>query len=201
MARTERQSGIELIHTNDDALPERRTYICMGVPRGGTSAVAGTMQRLGLFIGEDLPNNYEDPCFVGQTPSNMKEVIAARQKNHAVWGWKHPSAANYMENLLPDLENPHLIVVWRDLVATMKAHRRWHNRGQLLSVHEILMQHQRNWFLIERWKIPTALVSYEKTILNPALFAKQMADFLGMPEPKGEARDEIITFLKPGSYK
>lgn len=201
MAKDNRISAIELIHSTSDPVPERRTYVCLGVPRGGTSAVAGAMQRLGLFIGADLPNNYEDPDFVSKPPAVMKQTIAARQEAHDVWGWKFPAAANYLENLMPVLENPHLVVVFRDLVSTMKAHQRWHNRGQLLSVHEILLQQQRNWFLIERWKVPTAMVSYEKAILQPALFASQMADFLGMPQPEAETLEALVDFLKPGSYK
>lgn len=201
MAKDDRHSAIERLYGAGAEKPQARTYVCFGVSRGGTSAVAGTMQRLGLFIGDNLPNNYEDPDFVGKPPPAMIETIAERQKTYAVWGWKFPSAANYLENLMPALENPHLILVSRDIVATMKAHRRWHNRGQVLAVHEILLQQQRNWFLIERWRVPTIMVSYEKAVLQPALFATQMAEFLGMPAPDDAAQAEITSFMQPGSYK
>jgi len=197
----DRNSAIEVMHPRSDAAPARRTYVCLGVPRGGTSAVAGTMQRLGLFMGEDLPNNYEDPDFVGKPLPHMKEAVATRQAAHAIWGWKFPAAANYLENLLGLLDNPHLVVVTRDLVATMKAHRRWHNRGHLLAAHDIMLQQQRNWFLVERWKVPTAFVSYEKLILNPGLFIEEMAAFLSMPMPEAAVTQELETFLRPGSYK
>ena len=40
---------------------DRRTYVCSGVTRGGTSAVAGAMRKLGVFMGDNLLNNHEDP--------------------------------------------------------------------------------------------------------------------------------------------
>ena len=118
-----------------------------------------------------------------------------------VWGWKNPQAANHLENLLPGLENPHLVVVFRDLVATMKAHIRWHRRGQIYAAQDVMLQQQRNWYLIERWKVPTAMVSYEKAILARNRFIDDLAGFLSAPVPTGQARHEFLSFLEPGSYK
>lgn len=178
-----------------------KTFICFGVARGGTSAVAGVLQRLGVYMGDNLPNNYEDPQFINKPREHMLEVIAQRDAQHEVWGWKFPNAANYLDALLPSVQNPHLILVFRDLVATVKAHMRWHNRDQLFAMHDVLIQQQRNWFLTERWKLPTALVSYEKAILAPNLFIHEMADFVGLPKPDEEVQSQMVEFLEPGSYK
>ncbi len=202
MSQENRKSALVQMYPNPEAQEkERKTFICIGVPRGGTSAVGGLMQRLGIFMGDDLPNNYEDPEFIQKTPAYMKEVIKKRTEDHALWGWKFPAAANYLELLLPHIENPHLVIVFRDLVATMKAHVRWHNRTQLFAAHEIILQQQKNWFLVERWQVPTALVSYEKAVLAPNLFTHEMANFLGMPHPDEEHQKEIAEFLTPGRYK
>jgi len=201
MANEERKNAIVRMYPGSGDRPDRRTFVCFGVSRGGTSAVAGVMQRLGVYIGQDLPNNYEDPDFVGKPAPKMKETIAARNDAHLIWGWKFPSAANYLENLIPSLVNPHFIIVHRDMVATMKAHMRWHKRTHQFAVHEILLQQQRNWYLAERWQVPTALVSYEKAILEPRIFVKEMAGFLGLPVPDAEGMDAMADFLRPGSYK
>lgn len=197
-----RRRAIVTMHTSEAAraAPEK-TFICIGVARGGTSAVGGAMQRLGVFMGTDLPENYEDPDFVAKPLPHMKATIAQRNRDHQVWGFKAPSAANYLEHLLPGLRNPHLVVVYRDLVATMKAHVRWHNRSQMFAAHEIMMQQQKNWFLVERWKVPTALVSYEKTVLAPDLFARALAEFLDVPQPETAALQDLAAFLSPGRYK
>lgn len=202
MAEEDRKSALVSMFESQAAREQtEKTFICLGVSRGGTSAVGGVMQRLGIFMGEDLPNNYEDPDFINKGLVPMCATVEARNAAHPVWGWKTPHAANYLERLLPDVRNPHLIVVFRDTVATMKAHMRWHNRSQQLAVHEIMMQQQKNWFLLERWQVPTALVSYEKAILAPEVFVRQMADFLSVPQPDAAALQDIADFLRPGSYK
>jgi len=203
MSSTERESAIVPVFAHDGGiLHPRRTYVCFGVARGGTSAVAGTMQRLGIFMGDELPNNYEDPRFgPGQAPARMRAAIAERNEAHDIWGWKFPAASNYLEGLSNDLRNPYLVVVFRDMAATMKAHMRWHNREITLAAHEILMQQQKNWFLVERWRVPTLLISYEKAILEPALFVREMAGYLGRPVPEGDQLDRLVAFLSPGSYK
>jgi len=63
------------------------------------------------------------------------------------------------------------------------------------------MQQQKNWFLVERWRVPTLLISYEKAILEPALFVREMAGYLGRPVPEGDQLDRLVAFLSPGSYK
>lgn len=58
MSSTERSSAIVPVFSREDGrLHPRRTYVCFGVARGGTSAVAGAMRRLGIFMDDDLPNN------------------------------------------------------------------------------------------------------------------------------------------------
>jgi len=160
------------------------------------------MQRLGINMGDNLPNNYEDPRFgPGLPPAKMRETIDARNRDHPVWGWKFPAAANYLEGLLPSLRNPYLVVVFRDVAATMKAHIRWHNRTVVHAAQEILLQQQKNWFLVERWRVPTLLVSYEKALLAPDLFAVELARLTGMPAPDDALLADIVGFLAPGSYK
>jgi len=203
MSKSERQSAIVPIFQHETGqLHPRRTYICFGVARGGTSAVAGTLQRLGVFMGEDLPNNYEDPRFgPGRSTAQMQAAITERNAAHTVWGWKFPAAANYLEPLHNSLRNPYLVVVFRDAAATMKGHVRWHNRDILHAAHEVLMQQQKNWYLLERWRVPTLLISYEKALLSPRLFATELAQMTGMPAPDDGALRGIESFLAPGSYK
>ena len=43
-----------------------RGVLCFGVTRGSTSAVAGVMRKLGVFMGDDVPNNHEDQEMVNR---------------------------------------------------------------------------------------------------------------------------------------
>lgn len=202
MPNDNKRSAIVALNTTPQTQGlHQKTFVCLGVVRGGTSAVAGLLQRLGVFMGHELGNNYEDKRFLHATIPDMKAAIQERNAEHDIWGWKNPQVANHLDHLMPHLRNPHLIVVYRDLVATMRAHARWHDRSHVRAAQDILLMHHRNWFLVERAECPILMVSYEKLALAPALFVQQMASFLGVPRPKGRALGELVEFLAPGSYK
>ncbi len=42
---------------------QAKTVIIFGAPRGGTTMIAGVAMKCGLFLGDDLPINCEDPDF------------------------------------------------------------------------------------------------------------------------------------------
>jgi hypothetical protein len=198
---TERRNALVLMFCEENqALPEQRTYICFGAARGGTSAIAGSMQRIGLWMGDALTNNYEDPDFVGRPIAHMMRALELRNQTKPVWGWKCPDAVYYLDALLPQVRNPHLVLVCRDIAATMKGHMRWHNRSDIKALHEIMIQHQRNLLLAQRWSLPTALVSYEKAITYPRVFAHNLAAFIGT-KISTETADDIAEFTQPGKYK
>jgi len=196
-----REAVVPMYFEGNEGHPAQRTFVCFGVPRGGTSAIAGTMQRLGVWIGDDLTDNYEDADFVRRTVPHMVDAVRQRNEQRDVWGFKCPDAVNYLDRIIPEIRNPYLVVVYRDVVATMKGHMRWHERNHLHSFHEVIIQQHRNWFLIERWKVPTALVSYEKAVTYPRVFAHALSHFMGVGPVTNELGDEIAEFMRPGSYK
>ncbi len=190
----------ELNVTEESKTAKQKTFICLGLNRGGTSSIAGTMLRLGIPMGEDLPNNYEDNDFLGATSEEHKiETVKKRNDDYDVWGWKFPNAGNYIEKLLPYLRNPHIIMVSRDPVSICQSRVLMRDENPLRAYHTIMLQQQSNWFLLERLRVPTALVSYETAMLRSEPFIESLAAFLGTPLPADQA--EIMNFLKPGSYK
>ena len=119
-------------------------------------------------------------------------------------GWKVflPRRTN-LEGLSNDLRNPYLVVVFRDMAATMKAHMRWHKREITLAAHEILMQQQKNWFLVETLAgADPADLLRESDPRAGALRAGNGRIFSVEPlVPEGDQLDRLVAFLSPGSYK
>ena len=181
---------------NNETLPP--TVVVYGVPRGGTTMVAGIVQRCGVDIGLNLPVNLEDPDFVAKKPAEMIETIRDRNQDKAIWGWKFPRAANYLPAVHEEIRNPHYIVVWRDIFSTgLRPMRRGGD----------IIESLRHAHTIQRINIDTMkkvpgrylLVSYEKAVLDPWALAEDISAFVGT-ELKAD-RDELIAFAKPGSYK
>jgi hypothetical protein len=176
-----------------------RTVVVFGVTRGGTSMIAGAVRGFGVFLGDNLPVNNEDPDFTYKSLPLMKASILARNEKFQSWGWKFPMAANYMEELMPVLRNPVFVIVARDIAATASALTRWHNRDRSAALSEALMQTQKNFMLALRWQTPTLFVSYERAVASPDVCLDELASFLDTPLTVD--RSKLIDFMARGSYK
>lgn len=194
-------TSIQLYASDTSKQPAEKTFIVFGTPRGGTSAIAGTMVGLGLNMGADLPNdnNYEDPDFAAKPREQIVRAIGERNSANAVWGWKFPNAANYLDFVRPHIRNPRFVVVFRDVVSTMKGLMRWHRRCPLEALSDVILHQQKNMLIILRWGVPTLLVSYEKAILNPSNLVRELAEFTGTTIPVDFRAFE--QFLEPERYK
>jgi hypothetical protein len=177
----------------------KRTVVVFGVTRGGTSMVAGAVRGFGIHLGTNLPVNNEDPDFTYKPIAHMKAAISERNTAHANWGWKFPMAANYLDELLPALRNPILVIVARDVAATASALTRWHNRESTAAISEALLQTQKNFMLCLRWQIPALLVSYERATVEPENFLAELSVFLDLP--LAVKQDRLLAFMQAGSYK
>lgn len=177
-----------------------RTYVVLGVMRGGTTMVGGIMRALGVFMGDNIDeNNQESMDFHGRTPDQLAEVIARNNSNHQVWGWKHPNAADYLEGVWPHLVNPHAICVYRDAVANGQALNRWHPFSKMDAIQAALRRQQRNLNLVSKLAGPKIFVSYEKAERNKRLFLTEFSGLLGI-RPRHDEFD-FVAFMQSGSYK
>lgn len=184
--------------TVDNIRQSQKTLIVIGVVRGGTSMVSGLLRGMGVFMGDDLDNNHEDPIFVSRKRPLIRETIEHRNKNHGIWGWKYPEAAYYLDDIWQEIRNPYLICVQRDAAANASAQVRWHNKKPLKAMSDVLLDSQRNLSLISRKDCPRLVVSYEKAILNPDTFVSELEEFTCL---KMKHDFDYRSFMAPGKYK
>ena len=66
-----------------------KTLVVMGCPRGGTSAVSGLLHHSGIYMGDSLGHQYEDPGFhhwlersYGKRDQEVKRRIAVIQQRN-----------------------------------------------------------------------------------------------------------------------
>ncbi len=198
----------------DQPIADKRTVVCFGTPRGGTSMVAGAMAGLGIRMGPNLPVNVEDPAFNpdvfgGDGPefiAQVQQTIVQRRKVHDVWGWKYPRASRYLERVVAQLPAPRFVVVFRDPVpAAMRAAKRdgvsTQAQGKTVqsTIAGKLRAELKNLNMCYELGLPTLLVSFEKAQANPEAFLTELASFTGMPLPHDLT--PILDFMTPGSYK
>lgn len=185
-----------------------RTYVVFGVPRGGTTMIAGVARLCGLDIGDNLPKNCEDPAFnfdVLLKSMSREEAIAAmaatvaeRNEGRTVWGWKFPAAGRYLQGLKDSLREPHLICVFRDPAATFTRNVR---RGvdPFTALKRAEEMQRRNVQILSDWQVPSLVISYEKAVKQPEATVEAMAGFLGRPQPSDMRA--VVEYMQPGDYK
>ncbi len=168
-----------------------RTVVVLGVERGGTSMVAGVVRALGIDLGRRAGLNHEDPRFLNDDEGHLRHVIAVRDKENAVWGFKMPKAVFHLDLLESTLRNPYYVIVHRNLAAIADS---WQQRGagsyidtldRALDYHTRLNAHCR------KTNRPVMLVNYERAAKDPATMVEDLVDFLGLqPEPEDKRRAE-----------
>lgn len=182
-----------------------RTYCVLGVPRGGTSMIAGLLIQLGIPMGDRLvAGNLEDEAFLGHKGirriftkssekkakceylSEVREIIKKRNSTHNTWGWKDPLASYYVSDINDNLRNPHYIIVTRDVGAiTTRENQFVDNHEGSLSLDHLqnaIQEYAEISNFVKQQRPPALLVSYERTLRHPSAAVVAIARFLGMEE-------------------
>lgn len=156
-----------------------------------------------------------DPNSHGLNPPSSTDVVACatafrnrvrnlvakrcREADGAYWGWKTTTTAFMMKLFLPEIHNPHCVVVLRRLdtiAASISAYSssRYKTGYEPLDVAQSLEVAVEYYAEIARFcaanpQVPTIFVSYEDALQAPETMLKRLAVFLGRePTPPQLAR-------------
>ncbi len=185
-----------------------KTVIVVGHARSGTSMVARALHIAGLPMGLPSPvlSNYEDKELVAvlrdaiEAPpldgDRLDELICHRNSRHGSWGFKAPAALNSLSYLIQRTRNPHVVVVFRDILATSLRESlaaqadTWESLESSLSYEILVLRFLRN------TDIPCLLVSYEKALMNPRYLCEQLARFTNL-ESDSDWMDRAVLEMNP----
>lgn len=186
-------------------MPEQRTYIVLGVPRGGTSMAAGALRLCDVFFGNNLDeDNNEDKDFLthggdlsifanidkkNQYLKNVIQIIKDRNINNNIWGWKDPSISYYINDIIDEIRNPFFVFVMRDNAAIVMreqveipAHIK--KKRDLNSNYYDLMVRTNTSYknlidFVSKTRHPVLWVSYERALRYSSDVAEQIALYAG----------------------
>lgn len=195
------------------------TFCIIGVPRSGTSMVAGILRMLGIPMGERVdPDNNEDLDFLGHNGDRdvfrsqervgeraaylerIRHLICERNASLPRWGWKDPLALYYAEEVVAELRNPHFILVTRDIGAV--ALREFLEEAPeperlFVYLNRLAAEYGSMSTSLTRMDRPTLLVSYERGLRHPAEMIEEIAAFVGMDALEPARLAEIIRYVVP----
>lgn len=191
-----------LLFNADFGKPE--TVIVLGVGRGGTSLVAGTLRCLGISMGEDPHPAKHEWSPVVYTPERQVNVPATRRNveamnaAHPLWGWKSPADLFVVDALLPLLRGPAFLIVTRDLVNVTLSSQKYDGTPPEIGFYEAAIVYRLIADRMRFWPYPAAVVPFQEILENADEFVEFIASFLQIT-PTAEQKKGALAFNKPGS--
>ena len=166
------------------------TVAVVGIPRGGTTMVAAAVDALGVDMGprdEMAKFHFEDQTMNRVGLDVRFEYVKQRNLEHAAWGWKDATGVGGVRNIAFAVRNPRVIVVFRDMLATIQGEMRFDDAHGIdpRRGFEHLANMTLHWWtelmeFLTHTQVPTMLVSYERAIADPDLFVAELVSFLGV---------------------
>ncbi len=189
--------------------PPQRTLVIAGTPRGGTTMLAECLATLGVPMGVPVPPpmeqfNFEDPEFQTllhrESPGEvalpeLRALVLRRNLDHALWGFKLPTALNSLDVLEQELRNPQFILVFRDVVAVSSREVVSVGFDAMHAMRRALVWQERMLDFVENTTARCLLISYEKALQFPSLALDLLISWCGL-EPTQAVRDKTLAAME-----
>jgi len=181
---------------------EAKTIIVVGVARGGTSVVAGTLHALGVFMGGAQSPVFEDLklslAFEKKSKESFKSVVEEYNQKNDIWAWKRPSSLYELNMVAKTVRNPYFIFVFRDFVSISNRNSismKFDFKKGLVSA---LDDYAKIVKFIKKTNYPSLFVSSEKAVSNKEHFIEAVSEFCQLT-PTQEQKSKALTFISPDS--
>lgn len=199
----ESKKNMGVVALNAPAMKEEtKTIIVVGVARGGTSVVAGTLHALGVFMGEVHSPVFEDLrlslAFEKQSKESFKSVVEAYNQKSNAWAWKRPSSLNSLNTIAKTVRNPYFIFVFRDFVSISNRNTLSMQQGFKEGLVNALEDYTKIVKFIKKTNYPSLFVSSEKAVSNKENFVEAVSEFCQLT-PTQQQKNKALTFISPDS--
>ena len=166
--------------------PEERTFIAIGLARGGTTMVARLLDAFGVHMGDEADNPVVEDRRIAAAIEDggdaaVRAVVADYDANHAVWGFKRPNVFRSLDPQYLPFRNPHFVVVVRDPLAIANRNRISMFKDPLVDMAdsvELMADLVR--FVESQRAHPMFLLSFDKSLMNVRSLVGDMAEFVGV---------------------
>ncbi len=180
-----RNNGMLVVREEKDA-PAERTFIVIGVARGGTTMVAKALHDMGVHMGDRISAVVEDvevfrPMENGDMGA-LRQIVTKRNTAYAKWGFKRPAAIGYVRKFESEFRNPNYLIVFRDILAVTNRNRLSVGQEALSGLRIAAQEYVKLAELVDALNAPTMLISYEKALLEPDGFVAGLAAFAGVED-------------------
>ncbi len=148
-----------------------------------------------------MGGNLEDRSFrMKHGLDHIRQTISARNASYETWGWKHPQPHAYLEQVIPGLRNPRVIMVTRDLTANAAGLLAREMNDAAKAIRQSMLHTRNNIQFVRKHRLPTLMVSYEKLLVSSEEVIQEIAHFCDIDVDQGKIA-EAAEFVRPGGYQ
>lgn len=184
----------------EQSYAQSNVIIVVGTARGGTSMVAGSMAKLGIFMGDQAaPPVYEDVklsrCFEKREFDAVGSMVQEYSRRHTVWGWKRPSSVNYLDDV-HRLMRGRYVFVYKDIFSVALRNSISMLSELLPDLNRALNDYHKTIDFLGKEQVYAMMVSFDKALLYPEEFIKALAKFCGVQADEKQI-GEAAAFIRP----
>ena len=181
-----------------------QTVLVVGQPRGGTSAVAGILDALGVYMGPPAElrggGSFESYVFVHGTAAERLAEVDRCNKEYNLWGWKQPFGVHALDLVPRSVRNLHCVFVFRDIAALAHAYVHHNN---ITPAQALRFAKDQNDALYDRAMTsvyPRILMSYERIKDARMVAVEAVRGFLGLTATGDQLNEAFARIGPQGGY-
>ncbi len=193
--------GIQYIGKKEVLNKNQKTLIILGVARGGTSLIAGSLVHLGIFSGEkSVQPVFEDvtlaTVFEDQNYEEAKVIIDRYNKND-IWSFKRPSSINYIKEIDNLCRNPIYLIVFKDIFSISNRNNISMKSNVIHGLKQAHEDYAKILSFISETNPNAFLFSYEKVMGNKEFFIDTLINLIGKEKVSSQQKDSLYHFIEP----
>lgn len=199
-------SGIQYIGDKKVLDLEEKTLIVVGIARGGTSLVAGAIDKLGVFTGEQSNEPvFEDvklaTAYENKDYKLAKQIISEYNIKHKIWSFKRPAAVDYLEKINQDCRNPIYMFIFKDIFSIANRNNISMKSDILKGLNNAFTDYKKILTFIDKNSVNGFLLSYEKIMQNKTNFIDVLKSVVGENLVSEEQYKSALDFIEPNPKK
>ncbi|MFV8819967.1 hypothetical protein [Haliea sp. E17] len=195
-----RNLGITTVGDAGVLSSSERTYVVLGVSRGGTSAIAGWLNILGVPMGRSgKPPLFEDLRMNRALAAGIEaaeQQIAENNAEQPVWGFKGNAIQQPYGEIARRLRNPVFVVIFRDLLAIANRARLSASRDVGWILQKQAQEYARIADFVATGGYYSVLLSFEKLNACTEDVLAQFSAALALPMDEA-VRERALQFIRP----
>ena len=194
-------SGMEFIGDKNCLSTKQKTLIVLGVARGGTSLLSGSLHNLNIFTGDlSVKPVFEDAklakAFESKDDKLVDEILEMYNSQHDVWGFKRPSMISYIDEIHHKFRNPIYLIVFKDIFSISVRQKISMNLNVVDQLKNTLNNYNKIIEFINSSNPNAFLFSFDKILKNKEAFIDSLIHASGQ-KTDSENKQAALNFISP----